>query len=137
MCWSFKVVYAILAEVNSKRIKLSYDTDHPLQAPHDLKFYWKVRAWTDFLQACMTFVLTLFLSVEVSNVFSITSPNSLGEFAQIGLVASVCFSLILVIRKSTQARIKILGRLKDSDQWIPVDEHPDEDVEEDIPGVVR
>ncbi|GHJ83886.1 hypothetical protein NliqN6_0288 [Naganishia liquefaciens] len=95
------VVYAILAE-----------------APHDLKFYWKVRAWTDFLQACMTFILTLFLSVEI------------------GLVASVCFSLILVIRKSTQARIKILGRLKDSDQWIPVDEHPDEDVEEDIPGVL-
>ena len=52
------------------------------------------------------------------------------------MVASVCFSLILVIQKSTQARIKILGRLKDSDQWIPVDEHPDEDVEEDIPGVV-
>ncbi|KAJ9103989.1 hypothetical protein QFC21_002452 [Naganishia friedmannii] len=87
-------------------------------APHDLRFYWKVKAWTDFLQACMTFIFTLFLSVEF------------------GLVASVCFSLILVIRKSTQARIKILGRLKDSDQWIPVDEHPDEEVEEDIPGVL-
>lgn len=44
------VVYAILAE-----------------APHDLLFFWKVRAWTDFLQAGMTFVLTLFLDVEVSD----------------------------------------------------------------------
>lgn len=47
------VVYAILAE-----------------APHDLLFFWKVRAWTDFLQAAMTFVLTLFLDVEVRRVSS-------------------------------------------------------------------
>lgn len=84
----------------------------------------------------MTFVLTLFLSVEVSQAFLTIPSAHTCELGQIGLVASVCFSLILVIRKSTQARIKILGRLKDSDQWIPVDEHPDEDVEEDIPGVV-
>lgn len=101
-----------------------------------MKFYWKVRAWTDFLQACMTFILTLFLSVEVSLAFLMAISTSYLHIGQIGLVASVCFSLILVIRKSTQARIKILGRLKDSDHWIPVDEHPDEDVEEDIPGVV-
>lgn len=84
----------------------------------------------------MTFILTLFLSVEVSLAFLLAISASYLDIGQIGLVASVCFSLILVIRKSTQARIKILGRLKDSDQWIPVDEHPDEDVEEDIPGVV-
>lgn len=84
----------------------------------------------------MTFILTLFLSVEVSLAFLMAISTSYLHIGQIGLVASVCFSLILVIRKSTQARIKILGRLKDSDHWIPVDEHPDEDVEEDIPGVV-
>lgn len=54
---------------------------------------------------------------------------------QVGLVASVAFSLILVIQKSTRPRIKILGRIPATDQWIPVDENP-EAIEDDIPGVV-
>jgi hypothetical protein len=44
------------------------------------------------------------------------------------------FSLILVIQKSTQTRIKIIGRLPNSDEWVPVDE--DEEAQEEIPGVV-
>ena len=46
------------------------------------------------------------------------------------------FSLILVIQKSTQTRIKILGRLPHTDQWVPVDESEDEDEQEEVPGVV-
>jgi MFS superfamily sulfate permease-like transporter len=51
-------------------------------------------------------------------------------------VASVVFSLILVIQKSTQTRIKILGRLPHTDQWAPVDEAEDADEQEEVPGVV-
>lgn len=63
-----------------------------------------------------TFFLTLFFSIET------------------GLVASVVFSLILVIQKSTQTRIKIIGRLPGTDEWVPIDE--DEAAQEDVPGVV-
>jgi hypothetical protein len=44
------------------------------------------------------------------------------------------FSLILVIQKSTQTRIKIIGRLPNTDEWVPIDE--DEAAQEEIPGVV-
>lgn len=44
------------------------------------------------------------------------------------------FSLILVVQKSTQTRIKIIGRLPNTDKWVPVDE--DEAAQEEIPGVV-
>ncbi|KAK4689920.1 hypothetical protein P7C73_g207, partial [Tremellales sp. Uapishka_1] len=93
------VVYAILAE-----------------APHDILFFWRMRAWTDFLQMTGTFFLTLFFSIEL------------------GLVASVGFSLILVIQKSTQTRIKIIGRLPNTDEWVPIDE--DDAAQEEMPGVV-
>lgn len=41
----------------------------------------------------------------------------------------------MVIQRSTQPRIKIIGRRPDSDEWIAIDE--DEEAEEEIPGVVR
>lgn len=50
------------------------------------------------------------------------------------MVASVVFSLVLVIQKSTQTRIKIIGRLPGTDEWVPIDE--DESAQEEIPGVV-
>jgi hypothetical protein len=46
----------------------------------------------------------------------------------------VVFSLVLVIQKSTQTRIKIIGRLPGTDEWVPIDE--DEQAQEEIPGVV-
>ena len=49
-------------------------------------------------------------------------------------MASVVFSLVLVIQKSTQTRIKIIGRLPGTDEWVPIDE--DESAQEEIPGVV-
>ena len=63
-----------------------------------------------------------------------TKQEALASY-QVGLVASVAFSLILVIQKSTKPRIKIIGRVKETDEWIPVDENPDA-IEEDLPGVV-
>ncbi|WVW80234.1 hypothetical protein I302_102212 [Kwoniella bestiolae CBS 10118] len=93
------VVYSILAE-----------------APHEIHYFYKMRAWTDFMQMTGTFILTLFFSMEI------------------GLVASVVLSLILVVQKSSQPRIQIIGRLPDSDQWAPIDE--DENAQEEIPGVL-
>ncbi|WVQ93512.1 hypothetical protein IAU59_000586 [Kwoniella sp. CBS 9459] len=93
------VVYSILAE-----------------APHEIKYYYKMKAWTDFMQMTGTFLLTLFFSMEL------------------GLVASVVLSLILVIQKSSQPRIQIIGRVPNTDRWEPVDE--DEDAQEEIPGVL-
>lgn len=86
------------------------------EAPHDIIFFWKMRAWTDFAQMTGTFLLTLLFSIEV------------------GLVASVGFSLILVIQRSTEPRIKIIGRRPDSEEWIAVDE--DEEAREEMPGVL-
>lgn len=86
------------------------------EAPHEIIFYYQTRAWTDFLQMVGTFVITLCFSIEM------------------GLVISVIFSLILVIQRSTQPRIKIIGRNPNSDEWVPIDE--DEDAQEEIPGVV-
>ncbi|WOO80799.1 Putative sulfate transporter [Vanrija pseudolonga] len=86
------------------------------EAPHDIIFFWKMKAWTDFLQMTGTFLLTLLFSIEV------------------GVVASVCFSLLLVIQRSTQPRIKIIGRRPDSDDWVPIDD--DDEAREEIPGVL-
>ncbi|WWC88093.1 uncharacterized protein L201_002997 [Kwoniella dendrophila CBS 6074] len=93
------VVYSILAE-----------------APHEIMYFYKMKAWTDFMQMTGTFILTLFFSMEI------------------GLVASVVLSLILVVQKSSQPRIQIIGRVPDSDQWAPVDE--EENAHEEIPGVL-
>ncbi|WVQ78791.1 hypothetical protein IAT38_000882 [Cryptococcus sp. DSM 104549] len=93
------VVYAILHE-----------------APHEIMLFWRLGAWTDFLQMVGTFFLTLFFSIEL------------------GLVASVVFSLILVIQNSSQTRIKIIGRLPGTNDWVPIDE--DETAQEEIPGVL-
>lgn len=42
-----------------------------------------------------------------------------------GLLASVAFSLILLIRGLSQPRISILGRLRDTHDYIPIDSHTD------------
>jgi hypothetical protein len=38
------------------------------EAPHEIMFFWRMRAWTDFLQMVGTFFLTLFLSIEVRRI---------------------------------------------------------------------
>ncbi|KAE8539601.1 hypothetical protein D1P53_003535 [Cryptococcus gattii VGV] len=93
------VVYAILNE-----------------APHEILYFWRMGAWTDFLQMVGTFFLTLCFSIEL------------------GLVASVVFSLILVIQSTSQPRIKIIGRVPGTNEWVPIDE--DESAQEEIPGVL-
>lgn len=87
-----------------------------IEAPHDIAYYVRVGAWRDFFQMAGTFLLTLFVGVET------------------GLVASVAFSLVLVVMNSTSTKIKILGHVPGEDEWVPVDENPL--AEEDVPGVL-
>lgn len=49
-------------------------------------------------------------------------------------MASVVFSLILVIQSTSQPRIKIIGRVPGTNEWVPIDE--DESAQEEIPGVL-
>ncbi|CUA67011.1 Putative sulfate transporter YPR003C [Saccharomyces cerevisiae S288c] [Rhizoctonia solani] len=93
------VVYGLLAE-----------------APEDVGFYIKMRSWVDLALMLVTFVFTLFWSVEV------------------GVVVSVTVSLLLVVHKSSKAHIKILGRVPGTDRWTPIDEDPD--AIEDVPGLL-
>ena len=80
-----------------------------------------------------TFFLTIIFSIEVSRSLS-AYAQQIADQLQTGLMASVVFSLVLVIQNSTQTRIKIIGRLPDSDEWVPIDE--DESAEEAFEGVV-
>lgn len=70
------MVYSILAE-----------------APHDVVFYWRMRAWIDFGLMLLTFFSTVIWSVEV------------------GILVSVTVSLLLVVHKSGQTRMSILVRV--------------------------
>ncbi|EJD46921.1 sulfate permease [Auricularia subglabra TFB-10046 SS5] len=93
------VVYSILAE-----------------APHDVLFYWRMRAWIDFGLMLLTFFATVVWSVEV------------------GILVSVTVSLLLVVHKSGKTRMSILGRIPGTDRWKPINEDPD--AAEDWPGVL-
>ncbi|CEL52625.1 Putative sulfate transporter YPR003C OS=Saccharomyces cerevisiae (strain ATCC 204508 / S288c) GN=YPR003C PE=1 SV=1 [Rhizoctonia solani AG-1 IB] len=93
------VVYGLLAE-----------------APEDVGFYIKMKGWVDLALMFLTFAFTLFWSVEV------------------GVVVSVTASLLLVVHKSSKAHIKILGRVPGTDRWRAIDEDPD--AIEDVPGLL-
>jgi len=64
----------------------------------------------------LTFLLTTLWSVEV------------------GVAISVTVSLLLVVHRSSRARMSILGRVPGTDKWKPIQENPD--AEEAVPGVL-
>jgi len=86
------------------------------EVPEDVEFYWKMGAWVDFSLMLLTFVATVVWNVEV------------------GIAVSVAVSLLLVVKNSSKAHIKILGRMPGTELWKPVDENPE--AEEDIRGVL-
>ncbi|KAL5504605.1 hypothetical protein ACEPAH_7268 [Sanghuangporus vaninii] len=95
----FLVVFSILAE-----------------APHDIYYFWRMRAWTDFGLMSITFITTLFWNVEV------------------GIVCSIICSLLFVVHKSSRPRLTILGRIPGTKTWKSVNEFPE--AEEDVPGTL-
>ncbi|GAA5990865.1 hypothetical protein JCM5350_008251 [Sporobolomyces pararoseus] len=79
------------------------------EAPDDIKFFWKMRAYTDGFMMLLTFVLSLLISVEV------------------GIITSLCLSMVLCIKQSTLTHIKILGRVPGTNSFSALQEGPEEE----------
>ncbi|KAG8840483.1 hypothetical protein FRB91_006040, partial [Serendipita sp. 411] len=60
------------------------------EAPEDIHFFWSLGSWTDLALMALTFVLTTLWSVEV------------------GIAISVTISLLMVVHRSSRARMSIL-----------------------------
>ncbi|TRM68930.1 sulfate transporter family-domain-containing protein [Schizophyllum amplum] len=86
------------------------------ETPHDVKYYWKMRSWVDLTMLSLTLIFSIIWNVEV------------------GIVASVVISLVLVLHRASKARMTILGRVPGTDRWKPINETPE--AEEDVPGVL-
>ncbi|PVF96042.1 hypothetical protein CPB86DRAFT_710075 [Serendipita vermifera] len=86
------------------------------EAPEDIHFFWSLGSWMDLALMALTFLLTVLWSVEV------------------GIAISVTVSLLMVVHRSSKARMAILGRVPGTDKWKPIQENPD--AEEVLPGVL-
>ncbi|KAF9011581.1 sulfate anion transporter [Hymenopellis radicata] len=86
------------------------------ETPHELKYYFKMRSWIDLILMGLTFVLSIIWNVEV------------------GIVVSMIISLLLVVHRSSRARMTILGRIPGTQRWIPLTENPE--AEEDVSGAL-
>lgn len=86
------------------------------EAPHDVIFYWKMRAWIDLALMALTFFFTIVWNVEV------------------GILVSVVISLLLVVHRSSKTRMTILGRIPGTERWKSIAEDPE--AEEDVNGVL-
>ena len=60
------------------------------EAPHDVKFYWRMHAWVDLTLMALTFLFTIIWDVEI------------------GIAVSVVISLLLVVHRSSKTRMAIL-----------------------------
>ncbi|GJJ08402.1 hypothetical protein Clacol_002618 [Clathrus columnatus] len=77
------------------------------EAPHEFMWYYRMGAWMELGLMGLTLILTIIWSVEV------------------GVLASIAISVLLVVKKSSQARMSILGRIPGTDQWKPISENPE------------
>ncbi|ORY73400.1 sulfate transporter family-domain-containing protein [Leucosporidium creatinivorum] len=90
------------------------------EAPHDVKFFWKMRAWVDCGLMALTFLLSLLVSVET------------------GIIVSIALSMVLCVKQAAITRIKILGRVPGTSFYEPVDDDEDDGLfpTEEIPGIL-
>ncbi|KAF9584255.1 hypothetical protein BGW38_007067 [Lunasporangiospora selenospora] len=87
------------------------------EAPHDLKFIWKIQAWSDLGLLLLTFMTTIMVSIEA------------------GTLIAVALSFLLVIKTSTYPRITIMGRMPgDRGKFRPIKDYPG--IAEHIDGVL-
>ncbi|OAX34672.1 hypothetical protein K503DRAFT_868769 [Rhizopogon vinicolor AM-OR11-026] len=85
------------------------------EVPHDLVYYWRIGAWSDLAMMSLTFALSVIWNIEI------------------GIVVSLIISLLLVIKRSSQTRMIILGRIPGTDKWGPIADNPGA---EDVPGIL-
>ncbi|CAD6568133.1 MAG: hypothetical protein CYPHOPRED_002330 [Cyphobasidiales sp. Tagirdzhanova-0007] len=92
------------------------------ESPEDVAFFIGLRAWTDLALMATAFFMTLFFSVQT------------------GIVVSVAFSLVLVVRQAARSMgVQIMGRIPGTEQWAPVEDIQDDDYlasTEEVPGVL-
>ena len=87
-----------------------------MEAPEDIKFFYRLQAWSDLGLMATTFLLTVLWDLEM------------------GIAVSVALSLVLVVEKSSRMRVKIMGRLPGTDEWELLTE--ESELEEEVPGVL-
>ena len=63
------------------------------ECPHDIKFFYKIRGWTELLLMFIIFLSTVFYSLSV------------------GIALGIGLSLLILIRHATKPRIQILGKI--------------------------
>ena len=63
------------------------------EAPHDIKFFWRVRGWSELVLMGVIFVVTIFWDLKR------------------GIGVGIGLSILRLIRHSTRPRIQILGRV--------------------------
>ncbi|BFZ56258.1 hypothetical protein PYCC9005_003302 [Savitreella phatthalungensis] len=78
------------------------------EAPHDVHFFVKTRGYAELGLMSLVFLLTLIVSLEF------------------GIGAGVAVSLLRVVKHSQSPRVRILGRLPGTQEFLPVNESPDE-----------
>ncbi|KAF7979013.1 hypothetical protein HWV62_43981 [Athelia sp. TMB] len=90
------------------------------EAPHDIVYYWKMQSWTDLALMITTFACSMIWNVEV------------------GIVVAMIISLLLVVRRSSKPRMAILGRVRGTDKWKPINESEDSEdgPSEEVPGAL-
>jgi len=69
------------------------------ETPRDVLHYWRMRAWRELALMGVTLVFTMLWSVEM------------------GVVMSIAFSLLLLVHKSSRARLVVLGQVPGSIEW--------------------
>ncbi|KAF2261307.1 high affinity sulfate transporter 1 [Lojkania enalia] len=63
------------------------------EAPHDIKFFWRIRGWSEMLLGFTIFIVTIFWDLKR------------------GIAVGIGLSILRLIRHSTRPRIQILGRV--------------------------
>lgn len=63
------------------------------EAPHDIRFFWRIRGWSELILMLLIFVTTVFWDIKK------------------GIAVGMGLSILRVIRHSTRPRIQILGRV--------------------------
>jgi MFS superfamily sulfate permease-like transporter len=66
------------------------------ECPHDIKFFWKIRGWTELSLMFIIFLATIFYSLSL------------------GIALGIGLSILALIRHSTKPRIQILGKVSGS-----------------------
>lgn len=70
-----------------------------------------MHAWIDLSLMTLTFLLTIFVNVEVSVLCFLIVLRLSSSCPQVGILVSVTLSMILCIREAASMRVKILGRV--------------------------